>query len=124
MPDKVIDAGEFEALLVMVTLPVTLPVTAGPKVTFKVAICPAAIMSPLGTPLALNPGPEMLTLEMVMLELPESVNVKVWLLVVPTFTFPKLKFDALAVNCPGMALTVRVAALLVALPAELLTVTV
>lgn len=38
VPDKVIDAGEFEALLATKALPVTLPVAAGAKVIFKVAI--------------------------------------------------------------------------------------
>jgi hypothetical protein len=52
LPDKVIDAGEFEALLVTVTLPVTLPVAAGAKITFKVAAYPGVRMSPVGTPLA------------------------------------------------------------------------
>jgi hypothetical protein len=38
VPDKLMDAGEFEALLTTEALPVTLPVAAGAKVTFKVAI--------------------------------------------------------------------------------------
>ena len=116
------EAGEFAALLVMVTLPVTPPVAAGAKTTFKVAVCPGVRISPLDRPLTLKPAPKKTTLEMVILEVPELVNVTFWLLLVPTLTLPKLKVEALAVSCPGTALTVRVAALLVTLPAELLTV--
>ena len=124
MPDRLINAGEFAALLVMVTLSVTLPIAAGAKVTVKVAVCPGPRMSPLDRPLILKPAPEpeKVTLEVVILALPELVNVTLWLLVVPILTLPKLKVDALAVSCPGTALTVRVAALLITLPAELLTV--
>jgi hypothetical protein len=53
VPDKVIDAGEFEALLVTLTLPVMVPVAAGAKVTFKAAVCPGGKISPVEIPLAL-----------------------------------------------------------------------
>jgi hypothetical protein len=75
VPLREIDAGEVVALLVTMTLPVTLPEAVGAKVTFKVAAFPVARMSPLATPLTLNPGPEMLTFEMVMLALLELVSV-------------------------------------------------
>ena len=111
-------------MLVIVTLSVTLPVAAGVKVTVKVAVCPGPRMSPLDRPLILKPAPEpeKMTLEIVILALPELVNVTLWALVVPILTLPKLNVEALGVSCPGTALTVRVAALLVTLPAELLTV--
>ena len=38
VPVKEIIVGELEALLVIVTLPVTLAVAAGAKVTFRVAV--------------------------------------------------------------------------------------
>jgi hypothetical protein len=52
------------------------------------------------------------------------VSVMFWVLLAPTLTLPKLSIDALAVSCPGGTLTVKVAALLVTLPAVLLAITV
>jgi hypothetical protein len=119
----VIDAGEFEALLTNETLPVTVPVAAGAKVTSKVAVPLRAIMSPAGIPLAVSPGPESVTLEMMTSELPELVNVTLRVELLPIFTSPKLRDEALAVKGPGAGSTVNVAALLVTDPAELLTTT-
>jgi hypothetical protein len=98
VPVRGIVAGEFVALLVTTTLPVTLPEPVGAKVTFKVAVFPAARMSPLDTPLTLKPGPEMLSFEMVMFELLELVSVTLLLLLAPTFIVPKLKVEGLTVN--------------------------
>jgi hypothetical protein len=122
-PDKLILVGEFVALLVTVTRPDTLPVLDGAKVTFRIVFCPGPRMIP-DAPVALKPGPETLTLEMVALELPELVRVALKVLLVPMLTAPKVKLEGLAVNCDEPELTERVAALLVVLPAELLTVTV
>jgi hypothetical protein len=59
---------------------------------------------------------------MAMLELPALVKATLKVLLPLTITFPKFKFVALAVNCPGEgALTIRVAVLLVTFPAVLLT---
>src|ERR1700686_3689592 len=65
----------FSSLLLMVTLPDALPRAAGVNVAFSVAVCPPARMVPLGMPLALKPGPEMLTLEIVTLEPPELLSI-------------------------------------------------
>jgi hypothetical protein len=123
VPDRVIVAGEFEALLVTLTLPVTLPAAAGVKVALKLAVCPEVRTSPAGRPLAVKPGPAMMTLEMLILAVPELVNVTPKTLLLPTLTLPKLRVEVLTVSGPAGALTVRVAELLVTLPAELLTVT-
>ena len=112
------------ALLATVTLPVTLPVDAGAKVTFSVTIWPGVMICPLLTPEAVKPAPEIMTLETVILELPELVKFMLKLLLLPTFTLPKVRVDALAASGPAAGLTVREAALLVTLPAELLTTTV
>ena len=98
VPLREIVAGEFVALLVTMTLPVTLPEPVGAKVTFKVAVFPAARMSPLDTPLTLKPAPEMLSLEMVILALLELVSVTLLLLLAPKFKVPKLKAEGLTVN--------------------------
>ena len=124
VPDKVTKPGEFEALLATVTLPATPPVAAGVKVTLKVPIWPGVSMSPADTPVEMKPGPEIVTFEIVIFELPEFVNVMARALLLPMFTLPKLSADVLAVSAPGgIALTVRVATLLVTLPTELVTTT-
>jgi hypothetical protein len=116
-------AGELLALLVTMTLPVKLPVTAGAKVTFRLAACPGTSICPANTPLALRPAPEMLTLETVTLEFPVLVSFVVRRLLPPTLTFPKFKLVGLALSSLVAALTVSVALLLVTLPAVLLTTT-
>jgi hypothetical protein len=108
-------------LLATDTLPVTLPGAAGANVAVKVAVCPGDRISPEETPLALNPAPETVTHEIVMLEFPAFVSVVDCVALLDTFTLPKLKEDALELRRSDEALTVRIAALLVALPALLLT---
>jgi hypothetical protein len=124
-PDTEIVIGEFDALLVTVMLPVTLPTAAGVKVTFRVTACPGVIVSPVDKPLAAMPGPEITTFVIEILAAPVLVNVTGRVLVPPTLTLLKFMVEGLAFRAPGLALlTVSVAALLVTLPAELLTTTV
>jgi hypothetical protein len=61
-------ACEFVALLLTVTLPVIPATVAGVKVTSSVTVCPGVRICPVETPLAVNPGPEMLIFETVTLE--------------------------------------------------------
>ena len=114
--------GELDALLTIVTLPVTPPVAAGAKVIFKVAVSLTAMICPVEIPLTLKPGPEMLALATVTLEPPEFVRVAESVLLLPTSTLPKLRLDELGLSVPG-TLTISVATALVAVPAELLTTT-
>src|SRR5215472_4995554 len=124
-PVKPMVAGEFVALLATDTLPVAFPAVEGAKPTFKVAFCPGLRTVPAETPLSLKPAPEMVTPEIVTFELPEFVRVNVRELVLPVLTLPKFKLVGLALSrYVAAALTVRVAAVLVTLPAELLTATV
>ena len=102
VPDKLIRA--LVALLVTATLPDTVPVAAGVKVTFKLALCPGLRMLPV-TPLAVKPGPEMVVLEMLTLELPELVKATLKELLVPIVVLPKLKLEGLTVNCGVTELT-------------------
>src|SRR5215467_580167 len=120
-PLRAIVAGEFVASLVTDTLPVTLLAIVGAKATFKVAVWPTLRICPEDTPLALKPAPEMLTLEIVTLELPEFVSVTTSVLLAPVLTLPKLKLVGLALSRRVTAFTVRIAALLATLPTELLT---
>jgi hypothetical protein len=92
----VIEAGELVALLATLTLPNTLPGVVGAKTTVSVAVWLGVSVVPAFTPLALNPAPEDVTPEIVTLEFPVFVRVTLKLLLVPSFTFPKLKVDALA----------------------------
>jgi hypothetical protein len=89
------ESGEFVALLTTCTLPVVLPAPDGAKVAVKDAICPGAMMRPEETPVALNPAPETVTLEIVTGEFPEFVSVTALVLLLATFTLPKLKDDEL-----------------------------
>jgi hypothetical protein len=124
VPESVIESGEFVALLATETLPDALPAEAGLNVAVKVAVCPGVRISPEETPDALKPAPDTVTLETVMLALPALVRVTVWVPVLDTFTLPKLMEDELELRRRVEAVTVSVAALLVALPALLLTATV
>ena len=92
----------------------------------SVAVCPPCRIKPDETPLLVNPAPPMLTPETLIDALPELVRVTPKVLELPTATLLKFKLDVLAVRVEavGGALTVRTAALLVAAPAELPTVTV
>jgi len=124
VPERAIAAGEFEALLAIATLPVTLPVAAGANVTFKMAVWPGGRIVPVGTPLTLKPAPEMLTFEMVILEVPAFLSVTFCVLLLDTVTPLKLNEVVLAFSRAVAGLTIRVAALLVMLPTLLETATV
>jgi hypothetical protein len=101
VPDKLIDTGEFEALLTILTLPVATPVADGVKVTFRVVASPGDKAYPDGMPLALYPAPAMAMLEIAMFELPPLVTFTDSVLVPPTFTLLKFKVDVLAASGPG-----------------------
>jgi len=98
MPDRAIVAGEFVALMPTVTLPKTEPVAAGVNVTFKIALWPEFKIVPAEMPLAPKPGPEMLVLEIVMLDLVEFVKVSPRVVLLPTITLPKFKMDELSIS--------------------------
>jgi len=73
---------------------------------------------------AVNPAPEMLTLEMVMPAVPELVTVAGMVDFAPMVMVPKAKLEGFTVRLAvGAALTVRVALALVTLPAELVMMT-
>jgi hypothetical protein len=92
----VIVAGEFVALLTTDTLPVTLPAAVGANATFSVIDWLGVRTVPEVTPLALNPVPVAVTLEIVTFEFPLFVSVALNELLFPTFTFPKFKLVGFA----------------------------
>jgi hypothetical protein len=83
-----------------VAVPVRIPVAAGVKVAFSIAVCPGVKICPVDTPLAVYPAPEILTLEMVTFEFPVLVNVTPRRLLWPRPTFPKLRLVAFAASDP------------------------
>ena len=56
-PDSVMVKVGFDALEVMVTLPLAFPEVAGVNLTLKVAVCPAASVTGALIPLRVNPVP-------------------------------------------------------------------
>ena len=92
VPDKLIVVGELVALLVMATFePLTAPGVVGANVTIRFADCPGVSTVPFEMPLALNPAPVTVTLEIVIFEFPLLVSDVVKEELLPSFTFPKLK---------------------------------
>jgi len=121
VPESAITAGEFEALLVTVMPPVTLPAVAGANVALNVAVCPGESVTPESPPPALKPAPATLTLEIVTLEFPALVSMTLCELLLDTFTLPNARLLELLLKRRVTELTVRRAALLIAVPPLLLT---
>jgi len=93
VPDKVSLNGVSSALLVKAILPLALPVVAGVNVTLKVAFCPTVKVSGSDGPLMLNPVPDTVAREIVVLDVPLPVSVTVWVLLLPTVTLPKVTLE-------------------------------
>lgn len=123
-PERVIVAGDAAALLITVAAPVTLPAAAGAKVTFKITVFPGATICPEEMPLAANPAPEMLTPDTLTLEFPALVKVTPRTLLPPVVTLGKVRLFWLALRTNVAAPTLKIAALLVNVPAALATLTV
>src|SRR6267143_5606237 len=100
VPLRVRVRGEPGALLVMETLPLALPVAEGANCALNVVFCPAASVSGTDKPAMLKPVPKALAAEIVTLAVPELLNVKVCVPLLPTSTFPKLKLERLGVSAP------------------------
>src|ERR1700740_741126 len=120
LPVRAICVGEFVALLATNTLPLTDPVVVGAKFTLNVVLCPAPKLI-AGKPLIPKPAPLMLPPEMLTLVLPVLDNLPVWLLLLPTVTFPKLRLVGLAVSCIVVVTPVRLRARVVGEVGALLT---
>ena len=91
-------AGEFVALLVTVSVPLYVCTAVGSNVTVSTAPWPGVNTVPLVTPVALNPVPVMLTLEIVTFEFPLFVSVTLSGSLLLTVTFPKFSVLGLALN--------------------------
>jgi len=83
-------------LAILTFAPLTAPPEVGANVTVKVAACPGVSIMPLETPLALNPAPLVVTLEIVTFEFPVFLIDVVSELLLPSFTLPKERLVGLA----------------------------
>ena len=91
VPVSAIEFGEFVALLVSTICPIAEPVAFGAKSTCRLALWPAASVTPDKLLVAMNPVPETFICEMSRLEFPVFFTVTSSALVPPTLSFPKLK---------------------------------
>ena len=79
-------------------VPLAFPTAIGVNVVLSVALCPGANTVSAPTPLTANPAPLTDTPAMVMFAFPLLVSVAPRELLVPTVTFPKLKFTGFEPN--------------------------
>ena len=91
VPDNDTFVGELVALLVIETLPATLPDAVGVKVVLKVALWPAVRIRGSEGPLTPKPAPLTVVCKIVTGAIPVLLTLKVWLLALPTVTLPKFK---------------------------------
>ena len=105
-------AGEFDALLATVMLPVKVPAAKGEKVTLRVALCPGARIMPAETPLPAKLALELATLEIVMLEFPALASETASVPMAPIDTLPKLKLAAPLLSSEVEAMPVALTATL------------
>ena len=96
LPVNAIVVGEFVALLITETLPVTLPAATGEKATVNVAFCPAVRVRGTAKPPAVNPAPVTATCEMLTLLLPVFVSTIDCEPLAPTRRLPRFREFALA----------------------------
>jgi hypothetical protein len=106
-------------LLTIEMLPLALPADAGANFAVSVVLEPAPSVCGVVIPLMLNPEPDAVACEMVMLAVPEFVNVIVCEPLLPTPTDPKLTLAGLAPSCPCVPVPDR--AIEAGEPAALLT---
>ena len=91
VPDTATEFGEFVALLISVTVPLTLPVVLGANTTLRFAVCPAEIVVPLMPLVTLNPEPVTLICEMIRLEFPVFFTATSSGIDPPRISLPKFK---------------------------------
>ena len=112
VPLNAIVRGEFEALLVTVTAPVTLPAADGANVAVSVTVCDGFSVAGVVNPVTENPVPVAATLVMFTAALPELVKTMFCGALVPTATVPKLTLAGFADNCPVAVLAEPLRAML------------
>lgn len=99
LPLRAIEDVEVEALLTSERLPEAVPAVVGANFTWKVVLCPAAIVAGSVRPLMLKPVPVTFACETVTLEVP-AVRVTFCVVLLPTVTLPKLSELVLSASVP------------------------
>jgi hypothetical protein len=112
--------GEFGALLVKLTEPVTAPAAVGANTALNVAEPPAAMFNGAVMPVVLKPVPVVVTAEIVTVAVPPFVKLIVCELFVPVTTLPKAALEGVAVSCGCVAVPLR--AMVIGEPGALLTI--
>lgn len=110
VPLSEITSGEPGALLVIVALPLALPADVGANFAVNEAVEFAAIVCGSVSPVMLNPVPEALAAEMVILAVPVFDNVTGTEPLAPTRTLPKLTLAGLAESCPCVPVPLKATA--------------
>jgi hypothetical protein len=93
----------FEALEVMLTLPLAAPLVVGANCTVNEVLWPAFKVKGSDSPVILNPLPLALAAEIVTLDPPELVNVSDKLVLLPTCTLPNARLVGFAVSVPWVS---------------------
>jgi hypothetical protein len=93
-------SGDPGAVLVIETLPLAAPAVVGENFTLKVVLCPAPRLEGTDRPVILNPVPDALACDTVMLAVPGFVSVTFTVPLAPTSKLPKLTLDGFAVKPP------------------------
>jgi hypothetical protein len=97
VPVTPIVTGEFVALLEIVTVPLCAAAVCGSKLTFNVALCPAASAAPLTPPPVVKSGLDTLIPDTITGEFPVFFKLTVSRLLFPTVSLPKLRLVGVAV---------------------------
>jgi hypothetical protein len=96
-------SGELNCALTTEQLPEAFPLAVGAKLAVNVKLLPGGRVNGSDAPLMPKPGPVAFAWEMIMATLPEFVTLKLWLLVDPTWTVPKLSAAGLMLTVPKVA---------------------
>lgn len=121
VPESAIVIGEPLALLVTITLPVTLPAEMGLNDTPNVKVCVADNVTGVPAPVNAKPVPLLETCEMVTFELPTLVTVTLCEAELPSFTLPKLMLLVLNERVCDGAVPVPLSEITAGEPGALLT---
>ena len=122
VPLRLTEVGEVSALLTIEMLPDAAPANVGRKAAVIVVCCPAFKFKGKVKPLTLKPAPDSVIWLTFNAAVPMFLRIRAWDNVLPATTFPKLMDVELTwIAGAGAALTVSVAAALVAVPAVFVT---
>jgi len=122
VPDSETMSEGFEASLVAVKVPDSVPALIGAKTTLKDLLAPAAKVNGTATPLTLYPVPLAESCETVTVVPPELVRVSDRDLLCPTVTLPKLRGEVPAARVPAVGAVPVSATVRVGFGASLVTV--